>query len=282
MKEFYRAPKYMIERTDLTDAEKMMLLVIANLSEKTGYCYAKNATLALMLGWGVDKTRNTLRILKTKGILKIDIEDNNRREIYILEGVPNDTGGVKDGTGGVCDFAQGGCVNSHRGGVPNDTPLHNRTNTQEDFNRTESQDAHLRDGDFVEFEEVEVDKATTNQPKSRKEKVAPKRKEVVMPWDSQTFAQKWQLWKEYKKKEHRFGFKSEVSEQIALKKLTEVSNGQEHRAIELIETAISNGWKGIHEVTQKKNTNGHSSNTADIAASIANQIAKGDWDITKG
>jgi len=149
--------------------------------------------------------------------------------------------------------------------------------------RQDENNAQERDGDFVEFEEVGVEQPSTNQLKSRKEKVAPKRKEVVLPWDSPNFKEKWQLWKEYKKKEHRFGFKSEHSEQMALKKLTQVSNGQEHRAVELIETAISNGWKGIYEVTQKPHTNGKQHPiTEQLARDIANDIANGGWNFADG
>jgi len=69
---------------------------------------------------------------------------------------------------------------------------------------------------------------------------------IVMPFDSDLFKESWTLWKKYKKEEHKFGYKSAVSEQAALKKLSNLSNNNEQDAIELIEHAIAQGWKGFY------------------------------------
>jgi len=69
---------------------------------------------------------------------------------------------------------------------------------------------------------------------------------IVLPFDSDLFKESWTLWKKYKKEEHKFGYKSAVSEQAALKKLSNLSNNNEQDAIELIEHAIAQGWKGFY------------------------------------
>lgn len=80
-----------------------------------------------------------------------------------------------------------------------------------------------------------------------KEKDSEKQK-VVFPWDSATFLLSWKHWKEYKQTEHRFNYKSEISEQAALKELAELSEGFEENAIKIINHSISKGWKGFFKL----------------------------------
>jgi hypothetical protein len=285
MNHFYKLEASVLTCGALSDAEQILYAVVSSLAQNHGYCFATNASLSELLAWDDRKVRRCLSGLVEKGFFECSYVNNRDRQIKVLQGGQNCPRGQERPRGQ--KMTEGGqkCPPKvdkfDQEGGQICPPLYNRESNRKS-NRELNRDAHPRDGDFVEFEEVGVDQQPTNQPEPRKEKVAPKRKEVVMPWDSLLFREKWQLWKDYKKKEHRFGFKSEVSEQMALKKLTEVSNGQENRAIELIETAISNGWKGIHEVTQKNQTNGNRTNAAELAYSLANKIASGELDITKG
>jgi hypothetical protein len=80
-------------------------------------------------------------------------------------------------------------------------------------------------------------------------------KEVVLPFDSEKFMEFWLIWKQYKKEEHRFAYKSLVSEQAALKNLAKISNNNEAKSIELIEHAIAQGWKGIYSTKERKGDN---------------------------
>ena len=72
------------------------------------------------------------------------------------------------------------------------------------------------------------------------------RKEIVMPFDGEGFLEAWQLWKQYKKEEKNFRFKSPISEQASLLDLQKISNQNEQQAIAIIHTAISKGWAGLH------------------------------------
>lgn len=73
---------------------------------------------------------------------------------------------------------------------------------------------------------------------------------VFFPFDSDSFLEVWNQWKEYKKREHRFNYKSAQSEQAALKKLAELSGDDEQLSIKIIMQSIENGWKGFFEYNQ--------------------------------
>ena len=69
-------------------------------------------------------------------------------------------------------------------------------------------------------------------------------RDVVLPFQTDTFESAWNEWKEYKRTDHRFKYKTAQSEQRALIKLQN-EHPTETDAIEAIHTAIANGWKGL-------------------------------------
>lgn len=84
------------------------------------------------------------------------------------------------------------------------------------------------------------------------------REEIVLPFETETFKTQWQHWKIYKKKEFKFHYKSIQSEQAALNKLSNISEGNEKTAIKIIHEAMGNGWKGFFEL--KNDNNGKRAN----------------------
>ena len=64
------------------------------------------------------------------------------------------------------------------------------------------------------------------------------------PWTSDQFMAAWNAYKDYMRVEHRFGFKSEHSEQLALVKIKNTFN-DEHSAISAIGQTMASGWKSI-------------------------------------
>jgi len=78
--------------------------------------------------------------------------------------------------------------------------------------------------------------------------------ELIYPFDSENFKKYWNIWKQYKKEEHKFNYKSNITEQAALKKIGEVSKNNESQALKIIENSIANGYKGFFEI--KENTKG--------------------------
>jgi hypothetical protein len=69
--------------------------------------------------------------------------------------------------------------------------------------------------------------------------------EIVMPWESDEFADAWRQWKEYKRIEKRFKFKSPNTEQTALHKIHQDAEGNEQLAIYAIGASIAAGWTGL-------------------------------------
>jgi hypothetical protein len=63
----------------------------------------------------------------------------------------------------------------------------------------------------------------------------------------------WLRWKEFKKVEFNFKYKSTVSEEAAKKELIELSGGDEQTAIKIIEQSIAKGWKGFFKLNTGKN-----------------------------
>lgn len=80
--------------------------------------------------------------------------------------------------------------------------------------------------------------------------------EIVLPFDSDNFQAQWQLWKQYKKQQHRFSYKAPPSEQAALTNLANMAQGQEKKAIDIIHYTMANGWKGFVAPKPKEDLNG--------------------------
>lgn len=78
--------------------------------------------------------------------------------------------------------------------------------------------------------------------------------EVIMPYETKKFKKAWANWKQYKRLELGFKYKTAQSEQAALTQLGNKTTSEDH-AIESIEHAMANGWKGIYP--QKQNINGN-------------------------
>ena len=99
-------------------------------------------------------------------------------------------------------------------------------------------------------------KLTSSMKKKMKIKIEEEKEVVVYPYKSKDFINSWENWKIYKSKEFKFYYSSLQSEQAALKKLSNESDNLAH-AVESIEAAMANGWKGIYP---QKLTNGKQSN----------------------
>lgn len=88
-----------------------------------------------------------------------------------------------------------------------------------------------------------------NNDKNDKKKEA----EIVYPFNSENFLKAWDVWKKYKKEQHRFVYRTALSEQAALKKIGNLAN-DETEAIAILHEAMANGYKGFFEL--KNNVNG--------------------------
>jgi len=68
---------------------------------------------------------------------------------------------------------------------------------------------------------------------------------IIFPWASEKFMETWDLWKTYKKDTFGFIYRGVMSEQMTLKKLTELAGGEEDKAIGIIEQSIMQQWQGL-------------------------------------
>lgn len=131
---------------------------------------------------------------------------------------------------------------------------------------TEEKGEHIRD---------KQNKTKRKQNKTEKGADAPegviKKLELVHPF-SENFLDHWIKWKEYKKIEHRFLFKSIETEQASLDELIKLSNGSESSAIEHINYAIAKGWKGHYPIKNNKNGANNQSNSG---KPIPQQVTQG-------
>lgn len=104
---------------------------------------------------------------------------------------------------------------------------------------------------------LQTDAEKKREDKRRKEKTRQDKKRedknVVFPFDSEDFSTWWSHWLEYKAAEHKFKFKSQVSEQAAVNKLVKLSDGREDIAIQIIQQSIENGWKGFFQLKTEHN-----------------------------
>jgi len=68
--------------------------------------------------------------------------------------------------------------------------------------------------------------------------------DVIYPFEEPEFMEAWNAWKEYKRVEHNFHFKSKQGEQLALVHLKNNTRDATH-ARQAIGQAMANGWKSI-------------------------------------
>jgi len=79
--------------------------------------------------------------------------------------------------------------------------------------------------------------------------------DLHFPWTSDVFMDAWKAYKDYMRVEHRFGFKSEHAEQLALVKLKNQFK-DEHAAITAIGQTMASGWKSIQAPTARTDYGG--------------------------
>ena len=85
---------------------------------------------------------------------------------------------------------------------------------------------------------------TDNKTENKTLNKSAQAREVILPFQTEAFEAAWNEWKEYKRTDHRFKFKTPKSEQRSLITLQN-EHPEESDAIQALHTAIANGWKGF-------------------------------------
>lgn len=97
---------------------------------------------------------------------------------------------------------------------------------------------------------------------------------VLMAFDDPKFISAWSEWKEYKKTEFGYQFKSQKAEQLAQKKLRDECTNSD-TAIRAIGTAMANGWKSIRPSAPRHGDK--TSGTAISAEGMQRIISSRNW-----
>jgi uncharacterized protein YdaU (DUF1376 family) len=79
---------------------------------------------------------------------------------------------------------------------------------------------------------------------------------IILPFDSPQFVEAWQGWRRYKWEEFQFSFRGGPTEQVAVKQLFDLSEGEEQTAIKIVQQSIANGWKNLFPLGKISNGNG--------------------------
>lgn len=124
--------------------------------------------------------------------------------------------------------------------------------------RTESEPLEDEVEDEIENEvekEVHFEKSekllTDTAPQGQNVNV--QKQELVLPFNSENFLQHWDWWRQYKREQFSFRYKSVVTEQTALNELAKLAKGDEVLAAEIIKQSIANGWKGFFPIKPEAN-----------------------------
>lgn len=82
-------------------------------------------------------------------------------------------------------------------------------------------------------------------PKAKVEKLNP---ETILTDETAEFRELILRWLDYKKKQHKFTYKSPDSLKSFIKQLKKLSGGEYETAAEIVEQSIANGWSGVFEL----------------------------------
>lgn len=97
---------------------------------------------------------------------------------------------------------------------------------------------------------------------------------ALLPWPSAAFAEAWQQWKAYRRKEHSFRYRSAESEQAALMELSALATTGEPQAIAIIRQSMGKGWKGFFELKQHDATPTKAGNRVQYSDDFRRKIAE--------
>jgi len=79
MPKYFKFPYELAATKELTAPDKIALALIADLCQKTGYCWASNRSLAKLLGRDVSTVKRTLRELRRQQLIEIyTVREGNR------------------------------------------------------------------------------------------------------------------------------------------------------------------------------------------------------------
>jgi uncharacterized protein YdaU (DUF1376 family) len=100
-------------------------------------------------------------------------------------------------------------------------------------------------------------KDLNKKAKKKKEKPLFTHGQIIYPFETQAFKEKWEVWKEYRRQKKK-PIAGAIEEQGALKDLSTLTN-TESGAIAIIDKSISKGWQGLFKLNEEDNGTGKKS-----------------------
>lgn len=207
------------QSTDLNLVEKVLLADISALSSNDLVCFKTNETLASDLGVSVSTVKRSLARLIQTGMVEVAPFNGRKRELRT-------TGRITPLDVGQSEPAQSDPVHTEPG-VGQSEP---------GVGHTEPGGGSHRPARIQSRVQSKIQEKTQHN-------------EVLMPFED--FADIWAEWKEYKRAEHGFKYKTKKTEQTALHQLQKLSNDDRETARQIIAQSIANGWKGLFEFRGK-------------------------------
>ena len=120
----------------------------------------------------------------------------------------------------------------------------NETNTSSG-QTSSSYDEHMENEIENEIE-IEIEKGKEGMGEKPAKALATA--EIAYPFETETFAQQWAAWKNYRATEHNQRYRSAQSEQAALAELGKLAGLNETTAIAILHQSMGKGWKGFFEI----------------------------------
>jgi len=126
-------------------------------------------------------------------------------------------------------------------------------------NNLTGKNQHSNNRKIIGHMESHMEDRNVNVNKSKKENGKVKDDKILMmPFSTLRFTEAWNNWKEYRKGEHKFQYKTSISEQSALIRLTSLADGDEAITIDIINYSMAQGYKGLYlenKINTKNNNN---------------------------
>jgi hypothetical protein len=205
------------ECADLSPMQRILLAKIHNLSQKDGACWAGDEFLAEQLVCTPQYIRKMRKDLCETNYLACEGYGHKRKMTVLVE--------ATIGTS-------------------------NNWNKQLQLQKKQQSLQKLQPQ--LQVEATTVAQSIELSKEKSKEQVK-KEEAIVLPWNSERFADIWNEWKQ-DRKERRIKKYTRRGELAALHKLHNETNGDEQQAIEAIQLAIANQWQGIFPRPKKAGT----------------------------
>lgn len=225
-------PKEIFLNDDLSWTERILLIEIDSLDNEEG-CFASNEYLSKFLRVSEITISNAISKLKKKGYVKQVYFDGRRRILKSCIKI-NLKSDLKETLRQDKSKLKGTIKENFNSLYKSNNTINNTINntTNNDFSENEK-------SNFDNFKSFSV------KEEKKERKSSAKKTGVIYPFNDQDFIDAWQLWKDYKKEQFRFTYKGTISEQAALKQLSDKSGNNKMVAIWIIRASIANGWMGL-------------------------------------